>query len=83
MNEGDIYDTEKAARQKLAQATTLRRRFARADRERLMRHAESLEAQMRVLAALLESRDHSIPNGGTPTSIRAIAEAKRLARIVP
>lgn len=56
---------------------TLRRRFARADRERLMRHAENLERQMRVLATLLEGRDAC--GHGTETSTRAISEARRLA----
>lgn len=56
---------------------TLRRRFAKADRERLMRHAEALESQMRSLAAILEFRDAG--GHGTTTSEQLIRGARELA----
>jgi hypothetical protein len=57
-------------------------RWADSSKYDLLAHAQKLEETMRVLAALLEGRDAE-NGGGTPSSIRTIAEAKELARREP
>lgn len=58
-------------------------RWINADKLHLLQHAQHLEENMRLLAALLEGRDLVEQGGPTPTSAAAIAASKRLARLEP
>jgi hypothetical protein len=58
--------------------TMLCERFKNATRDELMHHAEKLELQMLVLAALLDGRP-----GATDVSTRNLRQTEELARAIP
>jgi hypothetical protein len=58
--------------------STVYSRFKNATRDELMQHAEQLDLQMKILAALLDGR-----SGATDVSKRNIEQAAALAEAIP